>query len=273
MTTDLALRDITLRSHIWDARGKPKGIVMIVHGIAEHMGRYEHVAQHLRANGFLVASYDQRGHGKSGGERAYIDDWDQYLDDLKVWHKHLQVAYTGLPFFFFSHSLGGLVVFHYLVRDEPDIDGAVFSAPALKVSEDISPFLQKIAPLLGRLFPKLKAMKINVQHISRDPQVVADYVNDPLVYSGGIYAKTGAVVLTATKQVAGLLARFQAPFLVMQGSNDKLTDPAASEAFYREATSSDKQFREFPGLYHELVNEPEKDKVLKIVTDWLNARI
>ena len=103
--------------------------------------------------------------------------------------------------------------------------------------------------------------------------MVEDYTNDPLVYSGGIYAKTGAVVLAATKQVTGLLSRFQTPFLLMHGSDDKLTDSAASEAFYREANSTDKQYREFPGLYHDLINEPEKDKVLKVVTDWLNARI
>lgn len=272
MTTDLQLRDITLRSHTWRTKGKPKAVVMIVHGIAEHMGRYDHVAHHLSRQGYLVASYDQRGHGKSGGDPAYIGDWDEYLDDLKVWHKYLQGQHPNLPFFFFSHSLGGLVVFHYLVRDEPDIDGAVFSAPALKVSDEVSPLLQKVAPLLARFFPRFKATRLNVQHISKDQQVVDDYINDPLVYSGGICAKTGAVVLAATKRVAELFPRFEVPFLVMHGSEDKLTDPKVSRAFYEEASSTDKKHIEFKGLYHELVNEPEKQKVLKEMTSWFNDR-
>ncbi len=262
-----------LYQRVWLPEPTPHAMVLIIHGLAEHHARYDHVARYLNSEGYAVAAFDQRGHGRSDGRRAYIPDWEQCLDDLKAWHQQIRTYYPSIPFFLFSHSLGGLLAFHYIVDSKPKVRGAIFSAPALQVSDEVSPWLQKLAPIIGHLLPRLKTTRLNAHHISRDPKVVDRYLSDPLVYTGGIYAKTGAVVLHATAKVSAKVKDFNIPFLVMHGGDDMLTDPAGSKLLHRQAGSPDKTIKIYQDLYHELVNEPEKSEVLRDMVDWLHRRL
>ncbi len=263
---------IVFHEVLWKPASAVRGIILIVHGIGEHSGRYQHVADFFNSHGYLVASYDQRGHGRSGGEKGYIDDWQVMVDDLGFWFDRMQNKFPDLPIFMVAHSLGGLEAFHFVVDHQPALKGIILSAPALVVSKEISPLLQKLAPLLGRWFPRLKASKLNAHHVSRDPEVVRKYINDPLVNNEKMYARTGATVLEATRRVSDQYDRFTLPFLVMHGTDDKLTDPEGSRLLYAHGNSEDKSINIYQGLYHELMNEPEQQTVLTDMLDWLKER-
>lgn len=247
-------------------------LLIIVHGIGEHIARYHHLAECLTQQGVVIAGYDMRGHGLSEGPRAYVRRWSDYISDLNVLVNDTLKNWQDLPVFYLGHSLGGLILTDFLIKYEPKVTGVILSSPALKVSEDLSPVLQKLAPVLSALVPKLKTVPLDTQHISRDPLVVQRYENDPLIYHDGVRARTGGEVLKATKQLQSRISRFRYPVLLMHGTADQLTDPEGSRAFYHTISSEDKALDLLEGWYHELINEPGKDEVLKRISSWISDR-
>jgi len=245
----------------------------VPHGVAEHSGRYAHVAQSLVDAGYTVVGFDLRGHGKSSGKRNYINSFQDYLNDLQEVLNRTKASYPDLPLFLFGHSMGGGIVTLFTIERNPDVKGVLLSGPSVKVSDDISPFLQKISGVISAILPKLPVIKLESTDISKDPEVVKAYDEDPLNYRGGILARTGSELLNATKTITARSHVIDLPILIMHGDSDKLADKSGSEMLYANVSSTDKTLKIYAGLYHEILNEPEQDQVKADIINWLNAHV
>ncbi len=240
--------------------------MLIVHGIGEHSGRYEHVGAFFAAHGIDTLAYDQRGFGQSGGRRAFVKSFDQYLDDLERLLEERRGL--GVPVILLGHSLGGLVVTTYLVGDRPQPDLAVISAPALEA--DVPAWQKVMAPVVGRLLPKQHIpSKIDAELLSRDVAVQRAYVDDPLVIAGAT-AGLGHEIFTTMASTAGSLDRLRVPTYVLHGAEDRLVPPSASDALGRLPGVTRKVW---DGLRHECMNEPEQDAVLAAVQTWIDQQL
>ena len=176
------------------------------------------------------------------------------------------------PVFFFGHSMGGLIALRAGLASADPVAGLILSAPALGVDEDLFPWLRKLALIGSRWFPRLRIARLGSSMLSRDPEVVADFRADPLVFHGRIPTRTGAEVFRMSDETAGRAEELTLPLLILQGTGDAVVSPGASEAFYRQAASGDKTLRLYPGLYHDLPREPEKQEILAEIAAWITGR-
>jgi alpha-beta hydrolase superfamily lysophospholipase len=251
--------------------GNVKAVLLIVHGLGEHCGRYMNVVNHFVPLGYAVYGLDHIGHGKSEGMREGVESFEDYTDTLTVYYKMVKGWQTGKPMFLLGHSMGGLISSCYLLDHQADFRGAVLSAPLIKAGGNISQATILMGKILSALAPKMGLLPLDAKNISRDPEVVKAYVNDPLVFHGKTPARLAAELLKAMLRVAKEADKVTLPFIVLQGSEDKLVDPSGAQTLYDKAGSKDKTIRIYEGLYHELFNEPERGRVLKDVETWLAA--
>ncbi len=258
---------------VWEPDdGRARGRVLISHGYAEHGGRYHHVAERLTTAGLSVVVPDHRGHGRSGGRAVSVPRFDDYVEDLHRVALDVAARAGAAPTILLGHSMGGLIAAVYALRHQPELMGLVLSAPAV-VSTGISAPAVAVGRLLARVTPELGVMKLPLRKISRDPAVVAAYLADPLVHPRRVRARLGAEMLAAMDEVAGGLPRLTLPILVMQGTLDALVDPSAAGYVHARVGSPDRTLRVYPGLYHEIFNEPERDRVLDDLVEWVGERI
>lgn len=248
----------------WPA-SSPWARMLIVHGIAEHSGRYEGVGARFAERGIECHAFDIRGHGKTEGRRAYVDSFDQFLDDVE---DHLERLRGSLPLVLLGHSLGGLICAAYASSDRPSPDRLVLSAPALDAA---TPAWQRMAaPFLGKRLPKLAIPNpIDTTMLSRDPEVGRAYLADPLNYLKTT-AKLGAEIFAAMERTKRALTRISVRTLVIHGGEDRLVLPAFSEAV---GTLPDATRKVYPGLRHECFNEPEGPEVVAFVAGWIREEL
>lgn len=251
----------------------PQAAIVLIHGYAEHCGRYGGVAHTFAKENTAVYTYDQRGYGRSGGPRAYVDRFDDYLDDLGQVLSFVRSQTPDLPLFLFGHSMGGLVALKYVLERGPSLQGLILSAPALNVNSNLAPFLRRLAQGLGRILPTLPTTRSPEGAISRDPAVVTAAQNDPFNYHGRIPARTGAELLRAGRKVRGQMESLRTPFLLLHGTADLLVPPAGSRTLYQQAAATDKTFHLYEGLYHETFHEPEKEQVRDDLSTWIRERL
>ena len=268
-----SLDSVTLYEQWWRPEGEPKAGIILVHGLAEHSGRYLPVIDRLSQHGYAVDTFDLRGHGKSNGIPILVSSFDDYLTDLDVFLDRVRARLPGKPLFLLGHSMGGAITALYAISHQPQVRGIILSAPSVKLSSDVSPLLQKASSALAHVLPRLKTMKIKRRHISRDPAVVEAYDGDPLVYRKGILLKTGSELIKATRRIRSRAQEFSFPVLILQGTDDKLADPDINKWFYETISSNDRTLKLYEGLYHEVMNEPEKEQVLQDVITWLDAHV
>ncbi|HEX5087742.1 MAG TPA: alpha/beta hydrolase [Nocardioides sp.] len=249
----------------------PVGLALVAHGVAEHAGRYHHVADVLAGLGLRVAIPDHRGHGRSGGKRLVARDLSEFTVDLETLRGLEQVE--GRPTYLVGHSMGGAIALDYALDHQSSLAALVLSAPAVLRGDDISPGLAKLAKVIGRYVPWLPGQKLSSASISRDPAVVKAYDEDPLNYRGAIKAGVGGALLRTMDSFPSRLPSLTLPLLVMSGTDDKLVNPEGARMVDRLAGSTDKTLKMYDGLYHEVFNEPEKDLVLGDLADWLKAHL
>lgn len=253
-------------------RPPARAIVIVVHGIMEHAGRYAEMARRLNQAGIAVWAPDLRGHGRSSGSRVWVRHFDQYLDDVSLVLADARAAHPGLPVFLFGHSMGGLIALQPRLAAADGVVGLVLSAPALHVADEFIPFLRKLAAFGSRWFPRLRLARLGCSSMSRDPQVVADYRSDPLVYHGGIPTRTGAEVIRVGEETRRHAAEIKTSLLLLQGTADAVILCRTAETFFQAVGSGDKTFRLYPGLYHDLPREPEKEAICTEIANWILAR-
>ena len=257
----------------WLPEGDYKAILVIVHGYAEHSGRYDHVARFFCQHGLACAALDHRSHGKSSGKDTEIKDFRYFLDDLEMFITRVKEQLGDKPLFILGHSMGGAILSYFAIDRKPLVKGLIFSGAAVKLSDDFSPLLLSIVSILGKIAPRMKTQKLDGNAVSRDPQVVERYNADPLNYRGGIPARTGAELNLAIKFIQAHMQEIDQPALILFGSEDRLADPAGSKKLYEMASSKDKTMKVYEGLYHEILNEPEKEQVMADILAWIEKHL
>jgi acylglycerol lipase len=268
-----SIRDTLIYYQAWLPDGGPKAVLPIVHGLGEHSGRYRNVVDHFVPRGYIVYGMDQIGHGKSGGRREYVERFDDFSDTFTEYLKMIKQWQPGRPIFLLSHSIGGLIAAYYLLDHQAEFQGAIFSAPVVKVAAHVSKATVMMGKVLSVLAPTAGVLPVDPTTISRDPAVVKAYIDDPLVFHGKTSARLSAEMLRALMRVSAETDKITLPFLAMQGGADRLVDPDGAQILYEKAGSKDKTLKIYEGLYHEIFNEPEHEQVLGDVETWLEARI
>ncbi|MFC6013425.1 M20/M25/M40 family metallo-hydrolase [Nocardia lasii] len=275
MTTDtgeFAGHGGTIAWRAWQPETTPRAVIVLVHGVAEHSGRYEHVGDALAEQGYAVYALDHVGHGRSEGAAANIGSMQAAADNTATLLELAGAAHPGVPRFLLGHSMGSLVVLHLATRAPVDVAGIVVSAPPLDIPLG-NPLQRLAAPLLTRVAPNLGVLTLDSSAISRDPEVVRAYDADPLVFRGKLPARTAVEILEHTALVKQRLGRLTAPVLVLHGTADIIAAPSSSDLIERDAGSTDVTVLRYSGLYHEVFNEPERAKVIGDVTDWLSTHV
>lgn len=265
---------IELPVYRWRAAGMRCATVALIHGLAEHAGRYAPLAQHLNANGIELIAIDLRGHGLAPGERARVERFDHYLLDAQA--LVAEAARNDGPLFLMGHSMGGAIAALHAIEKHAGhgrtLSGLILSSPALAPGHDVPRWMLAMSQRISRIWPRFPAMKIDAKLLSRDQDVVVANQNDPLVHHGAIPARTGAELLLAMQRIEEGRAGLRMPLLVWHGSADKLTEPEGSRDFAAHAGSFDKTLTLYEGSYHETMNDLDRDRVIASLVGWILKR-
>lgn len=269
------VRDTKIFYQEWAPKSAdPRALLLVVHGYAEHGGRYAELAKDLVGAGFAVATIDHRGHGKSEGKRVQVDKFDDMVEDLALYETELRERYPApLPVFLVGHSMGGLISLRYVTTQKTDVVGLVLTGTAAAKPTDISGLTVAIGNLLAKVTPDVGVASLHLDKISKDPKVVEAYANDPLVTQGKVRARMGAEILSTMAAVERDLPSLTLPILVMHGGDDVVTPPDASRMIADKVGSEDKTLKIYDGLWHEVYNEPERDEVIADVIAWLDGAL
>lgn len=258
---------------VWTPDTDPTGLVVLCHGYAEHARRYDHVAQRFGEAGLLTYAIDLRGHGRSGGKRVYLKDISEYTDDFHHLVGIATAAHPELKRIVLGHSMGGGVVFTYGVEHPDDYALMVLSGPAVYAQDAVSGFMIGVAKVVGSILPGLPVENLPADAVSRDPAVVKAYEDDPMVHHGKLPAGIAKALLNVGETMPQRAPAITAPLLVVHGSDDKLIPEAGSHRLVECVGSDDVTLKVYPGLYHEVFNEPEQAQVLDDVVSWIEARL
>ena len=249
-----------------------RGVVIIVHGFGEHSGRYGHVARRLVAEGYATFALDHRGHGRSEGPRAVIDRLADAISDIDRLVVLAGDAHPGLPVFMLGHSMGGLLAVQYALEHQDRLAGLLLSGALAALDAAPAP-ARLIARMLSVIAPRMGLIALDASLVSRDPQVVAAYSADPMVHHGKLPARTVAELIAAGRRFPTRVAQIRVPTLIMYGSEDRLCPPSGSVMLGERIGAADITVIPYHGLYHEILNEPERETVLDDVCAWLDAHV
>lgn len=253
----------------------PKAIVFVCHGHAEHLGRYSHVVTALTNRGYAVYGQDHRGHGRSSGTRALVMRFDDFVDDFRLLTERACREHPGLPQVLIGHSMGGLIAVRYALRHGDDLAVLVTSGPALVIDESLTDSQRRLGSVVARLYPAgpLPRGNSDEDFLTTDPEVRRQFGLDPLTHHGPTRIRTAAEMLWAGEDARRKLARIRLPLLAMHGANDTLTFPSGTRALHERASSADKTLKLWPGMKHEIFNEPGRREVITFMLDWIDARL
>jgi alpha-beta hydrolase superfamily lysophospholipase len=256
--------------HVWETPQTPRALVLLAHGFGEHAGRYDHVATALSAAGYLVIAPDHHGHGRSSGPRAQVSFRAAVADLDHVVNQQTEI-HPGLPMFLLGHSMGGAIALRYAIGYQNRLAGLILSGPLVIV--EAHPVAKLVGSLLARVLPGAPTIKLDPALVSRDPAVVAAYRSDPLVHHGAIPAVTASEFVIHASSIMRDASQITLPTLLLWGTGDQLCPPAGAEAVAKCIASSDLTLHAYPGLYHEILNEPEQAEVLDAIIDWLDQHV
>ncbi|MCA1005235.1 alpha/beta hydrolase [Rhodococcus hoagii] len=258
---------------VWRPDGPPTGILLLAHGLGEHARRYGHVVERLVGLGLVVYAPDHRGHGRSGGKRIELHDWSEFIDDLHQLSAIATAENPGLDRFLLGHSMGGAIALSYALDHQDELSGLILSAPAVDVVGGKPKIVVEIGKILGRFAPGIPVETLDAKSVSRDPAVVAAYESDPLVHHGKVKAGIARGMILAAESFPARLPSLTLPVLLLHGTEDHLADISGSRMIAAHAGSKDLTLKTYDGLFHEVFNEPEQEKVLDDLVDWLRPRL
>ena len=266
-------KNLNLYYQSWLPDSVPKAVLVVVHGLAEHSGRYINLVNYFVPKGYAVYGFDQRGHGKSDGLKGYVERFSYFVNDLNSFLIIVRSRHHDAKIFMVGHSIGGTIATAHAISHQDELDGLILSGATLRVPADAPAMLIFAARLLLWLLPKVGLYIIDAGGISRDKSVVSAYVSDPLVYRGKIRARLGIEIIKAMKMVQRELPKIRLPMLIMHGAADRLSDPQGSKILYEKTSSIDKTLKLYDGFYHEIFNEPECERVFADMEAWLLTHV
>jgi alpha-beta hydrolase superfamily lysophospholipase len=255
----------------WRPESDPQALIVIVHGAGEHSGRYDYAAEALVHDRYAVYALDHRGHGRSDGTRGLIDRLDSAVADLDRLVSDALAQHPALPVFLLGHSMGGTIAVQYALSHQDRLTGMILTGP-LAAIEAGAP-LRLAGRVLSVVAPTLPLIGVDPALVSRDPQVVSAYESDPLVHHGKLPARTLAELASAIDRFPDAVPAITVPTLILYGTADGLCPPTGSRMLGERLGARDKSVRAYEGLYHEILNEPERDEVLADIRGWLSARV
>jgi len=257
----------------WVAPGVvPRGVVVLLHGLLDHSSRYDAFARGLVARGFAVYALDHQGHGRSEGERGYVERFADAQQDVARTLGWARQEHADVPVFLFGHSMGGALATQYVLDHPGELDGLVLSGAAVGLDPKAGDALIRLTTRLSEKRPNARVLRLRPRRFSRDKAVVAAMKKDPLVDRRKIPARTAGEIIAATRDIEQRAGELSLPMLVMHGGADRVTPPQGSAALVERAASTDKQLLRFEGLVHDLLHEPERAVVQDAVGEWLEAR-
>ncbi|MGA2258987.1 MAG: lysophospholipase [Thermoguttaceae bacterium] len=257
----------------WIPTERPRAAVVLIHGLIEHSGQHADTAQELVRHGFSVHAMDLRGHGRSEGPRCDVRSFDQYLLDLDIFFARTSREAGDRPLFVMGNSMGGLLITLWAIQRQPQISGLILSGPLLALADDIYPRLRHFATVTAAVAPALRVARIPFDRLARKPQVVDRFRDDPLVFQGCFTVRMAAEILRAMKKVSEQAAALSVPLLILHGSQDRICGSAGSLALFEKAGCADKTLHLYEGFYHEVFDEPERDRVLTDLVTWLDQHV
>lgn len=261
----------TLLGRAWVPIADAVGVVCLIHGLGEHVGRYEHVAKYLCNHGYALVGIDLPGHGRSPGTRGHLGSFRRIMQVVRESVAEARRQVPGVDCFLYGHSMGGNIVLNYLAREKPSLAGALVTSPWLRLAVPVPRAAVGLLGLISSVVPSFsRPNQLSSSYLSRDPDVAARYDADPLVHNM-ISAQTFVQVSRAAGWVMHHPRDIQAPLLLMHGSADAITDPGASAELARQIGPSC-TFRLWDGFYHELHNDVGREEVLECIKDWFDSR-
>jgi len=258
---------------VWTPTTPPRAVVVLAHGYGEHARRYDHVAERFGQAGLAMYALDHRGHGRAGGKRVRVRHMEEFVSDFRQLVKTARADHPDLKVVVLGHSMGGAIVFAYGVQHADEYDLMVLSGPAVAAHTGVSKARAIIGKALGSTLPDLPIEAIDADAVSRDPEVVAAYKADPLVHRGKVPAGIGKALLVVGERMHVMAPGITAPLLVVHGEQDKLVAAEGSRRLVKHVGSRDVELKVYPDLFHEVFNEPERDRVLDDVVTWISARL
>jgi acylglycerol lipase len=255
----------------WEPDAAPRALVLLVHGLGEHGGRYLNLASHLVARGYGVYVHDLYGHGKSPGPRADVISFADRVADLKNFFEAVRLEHPAGRAFMIGHSMGAAIATEYALNHPEDLAGLVLSGIPFRLNGTESASLKRVVSVLARSWPRLGLNSVPTATLSREQSVVDAYNRDPLVFHGRVPARTLNHMITQWSRLSPALAELRLPLLILHGGLDQLCHPSGSVMLEEAAGAKDKKLKVYAGLYHEIFNEPECGKVYEDVSSWLAA--
>ena len=254
----------------WLPAGNARGVVCLVHGVGEHIGRYQWDAEALTAAGYILAGFDLRGFGNSEGQRGHLPSLDIYFDDIDMFLEEVARRFPGQTRFLYGHSMGAILVLVFPTVRQAMLGGVIATAPGLKSKLETQKVKVFLAKVLGKVIPTLSMDSgVDAQAICRDPKVVEAYIRDPLVHRQ-VTTGWGKEMLRAIDLAYQNAASFPVPLLLMHGTKDEIAYPSSSTTFADLAPKHKLTLKMWDGFFHELHTDPERAQIFKVMVDWLD---
>jgi acylglycerol lipase len=254
----------------WKPDGAARGVVALVHGLGEHIGRYQHVAEAFTSAGFAMLGVDLPGHGKSGGTRGHFA-FDDVLPEIDHLLEEAAKRYPGKPRFLYGHSLGGALVLYFGLKCRPTIQGIISTSPGLGFGDSVPQSKILLAKVMSRIAPAFTMDNgLNSKDLAHSPEVANKYTNDPLVHPK-VSTRLGLDMLTSGSWMIQHAGEFPVPLLLVQGSEDHIVSPKAAQAFADGAPSGMTTYKVWDHAYHETHNDDCKAEAIQYMIDWLTA--
>jgi len=272
LTTHDGLR-LATRAWLPATDGSERAALLLVHGVGEHVGRYDALATSLVGHGYAVHGYDQRGHGASEGPRAQVDRFERLVDDLAAVVARVRAAHAGRPLVLFGHSAGGVAALRAVQAGAVAPDALVLSSPALHVGAGTPAWLRTLIQRLSGPFPDLSTKPVDHAALSRDRSVGEAYRRDPNVFQGPVKARMATELVRAGEAALAEAERLEGPLLIVHGREDRIAQADASVELHRRLQAQDARLELYDDGPHELFNDPLRERVLGDVLGWLDERL
>lgn len=251
----------------------PRAHVGLVHGYADHCGRYRQTVAALAEQGLAVHAFDYRGHGQADGRRGHCDAFGEYVDDLEQFWQRVRSAAGGKKAFLLAHSMGALIAVHFLRRGAEGLSGVILSSPFLQLAMDVPATKLLAAKVVGSVVPWLPMdLGLKSADLTRDPEEQRRVERDPLYNRKGT-PRWFSECTRAQEQARAMGSSIASPLLLIFGSDDPIVSTSAIRAFFSTVGSTDKSLTEYPGMRHECLNELGKEQVWKDISNWISAHL
>jgi alpha-beta hydrolase superfamily lysophospholipase len=261
---------LRLHTQAWKTDVAPRAVVVFTHGQGDWSDRYRHVARAFNARGFAMYAYDLRGHGVSEGPRGHTPSYDAFLDDLRLVYEWASQENPGRKLFLYGHSLGGQITLNFALRRKPEVTGVIATGPWLRLAFDPPAFLVALGRVMNSVYPAFSQSNGIVPGQLSHDQAWIDTLHDPQQYHTRITAREYFAATNAAAYALQHAAELSLPLLLMHGQADPIISPGGTREFYERASSADKTLTLYEGMYHEITNETERQRVIDDLCDWLD---